>query len=110
MVARVVEALRGEGADVLVIRATASSRVFPLSALVGVVADTRVAAGSLYESIEATLRARAASGRFVVVVDDAHLLDDASSMILAELVDSGQMPGTGFVVATAVTGSAGSLV
>jgi DNA-binding CsgD family transcriptional regulator len=61
--------------------------------------DPRGAGGPAVDLVSSSLRRRSTSGRLVVVVDDAHLLDHASATVLCDLVEAGS--GAALVVATA---------
>ena len=91
------EALRAEGVDVVVVRATATSRAVPMAALAPLVVDLPPG-GDVDGAIEHALLAR---DGLTLVVDDAHLLDDASATLLAGLLD-GFAGRRSFLFATAV--------
>ena len=93
----VAEALRAEGVDVVVVRATATSRAVPMAALAPLVVDLPPG-GDVDGAIEHALLAR---DGLTLVVDDAHLLDDASATLLAGLLD-GFAGRRSFLFATAV--------
>jgi hypothetical protein len=93
--------LQADGADVMRVRGTLTSRAVRLWALAPHLASSAPDVGNgpardLGDELRSALAARA-SGRFAAVVDDAHLLDDASGRLLAQLLDT----PNGFVVATA---------
>ncbi len=94
-------ALRAAGADTLVIRATPQATSMPLAALLGVIGGevTDEPPEPAVDLVSTALRRRAAAGRLAIVVDDAHLLDHASAVVLQDLVES--TGGTGLVLATA---------
>lgn len=97
MALEVAGALAEAGGDVMLVRVALSSQRVPLGALAPRVLDEVPDGVPLVDAVSQALRARA-TPRFVVVVDDAHLLDAGSASALADLVDD----GIGFVVATAL--------
>jgi DNA-binding CsgD family transcriptional regulator/tetratricopeptide (TPR) repeat protein len=89
--------LRSDGADVMHVRGTVTSRAVRLWALAPHLVDDAQGGTDLAEAVWTALVARA-TGRFAAVVDDAHLLDDASARMLADLLDRPH----GFLLVTAV--------
>jgi DNA-binding CsgD family transcriptional regulator/tetratricopeptide (TPR) repeat protein len=88
--------LRVDGADVMHVRGTVTSRAVRLWALASHLVDDVHGGTDLAEAVWTALLGRA-SGRLAVVVDDGHLLDDASTRMLADLLDAPH----GFVIVTA---------
>ena len=85
------------------VRATKSSAGLPLAALAPFLSDLGVAVdlgGDLLRATTEAIDDRRGDRRLVLVVDDAQELDDASSVLLAQLVERG---GT-FLVLTVRTG------
>ncbi len=75
------------------VRATRSASGIPLGALGPLLADLGVeptASGAAFGAVLAALGDRGRDSRLLLVVDDAHLLDDASSTLLAQLCASGR--------------------
>ncbi|MGW5153817.1 ATP-binding protein, partial [Rhodococcus koreensis] len=66
--------------------ATASARVLPLGAFAGVLNVTGQDPSRVVQSATAALVDGAGSAGVVVAVDDAHLLDDLSSLLVQQLV------------------------
>jgi ATP/maltotriose-dependent transcriptional regulator MalT len=84
----------------LTARVTASSAaaLLPLAALAPILphdVDT-AAARDLFERTRSQLQSLGGEGRLVLLVDDAHLLDTSSAVLLTQLIDAGAV----FVVAT----------
>jgi DNA-binding NarL/FixJ family response regulator len=76
--------LANAGVDVRRVVATATTRLIPGGALAGLVARIDPAIGQ-GDRLVATLRALGASGeRFILGIDDAHLLDDESAAALLQ--------------------------
>jgi DNA-binding CsgD family transcriptional regulator len=92
--------LRARGADVVLVRVTTQTGLAPLAALAPLVDERGIGRSGgpvAVDRVSAALRERAATGRFVVIVDDAHRLDPASVTVLIDLVDTPDA----FVLATA---------
>lgn len=71
--------------DVQFVRATASARQLRFAALSSIIGD--LFEGPLtFDLVSDALAARAAHGRFLLVIDDLHLLDEASVRVLADAV------------------------
>jgi DNA-binding CsgD family transcriptional regulator len=88
------------GCSVARVAGTAAQRAIPLAALAHLLPTPRPGPardlGELLREARASLLARAADQRLVVVADDAHLLDDASATVLYQLITAREA----FVVCT----------
>ena len=82
-----LDALRRAGARAVVVQATASAATVPLGALASLVppSDGERDRFELMRAAGDALRARAAGGRVVLAIDDAHLLDPASAAVVLGL-------------------------
>lgn len=84
----VFDELRHRGADAVMIRVTAQSSTLPLVALGPLVGPIEGGpARSALTEVSEALRRRVGPGGVAIVIDDAHHLDGASQIALAELVD-----------------------
>jgi DNA-binding CsgD family transcriptional regulator len=83
-----VEAATKAGWAVRVTAATATGRSIPLSAFAQWVADAEGAPLVLARNVLRALTADTEAGRLLVFVDDAHLLDDLSALVLHQLVQA----------------------
>lgn len=84
----VVQSLAGAGWTVRRASATATSRSIPLGAFAQWAEDFDGAPLALARKVIASLTAGAASDRLLVFVDDAHLLDDLSALVVHQLVQT----------------------
>lgn len=98
-----LEACRQRRDQVVLVRATATSRRLRFAALTPLLDhhfasanDDGAGAPITFDLVRDVLRDRGAAGSFVLAVDDAHLLDDGSLRVIADAVGD---PGT-FVVVT----------
>ncbi len=83
---------------------SAAAALMPLGALAPILphdVDT-AAARDLFERTRSQLQSLGGDGRLVLLVDDAHLLDTSSAVLLTQLIDAGAV----FVVATIREGEA----
>lgn len=84
---------------------SAAAALMPLGALAPVLphdVDATASARDLFERARSELDALGGGARLVLLVDDAHLLDTSSAVLLTQLVDAGAV----FVVATIRDGEA----
>ncbi len=91
----------------VVVRATRSAADLPLAAMVPLFAELGVAtdaAAGPFSATVAALAGRDDDGRLLVLVDDAHQLDDASAALLRQLVGRGACA----VILTVRTGEVGT--
>lgn len=86
----VVQALSGAGWTVRRASATATSRSIPLGAFAQWAENFEGAPLALARKVIASLTAGAESDRLLVFVDDAHLLDDLSALVVHQLVQTEQ--------------------
>jgi DNA-binding CsgD family transcriptional regulator len=87
-----VETLRADGAEIEWLSATHAAAVVPLSVFAHLVpppADQRTEPIDVFRSIVPALQQRADGRDLVLVVDDCHLLDDASAALLLQLATVG---------------------
>jgi DNA-binding CsgD family transcriptional regulator len=87
-----VEALRADGAEIEWVSATHAAAVVPLSVFAHLVpppTDHRTEPIDVFRAIVPALRQRADGRDLVLVVDDCHLLDDASAALLLQLATVG---------------------
>jgi DNA-binding CsgD family transcriptional regulator len=87
-----VEALRGDGVEIEWVAATYAAAVVPLSVFAHLVpspSDRHTEPIDVFRGVLPALRARAGDRGFVLVVDDCHLLDDASAALLLQLATAG---------------------
>ncbi len=101
VLAAILDEWRDRRADVVVIRATASSRRLRFAALSPLLDRDDLDAASparplTFDVVQGALERRARRGGFVLAVDDAHLLDEASLRAISDLVGTHDS----FVVAT----------
>ncbi|OFJ55006.1 helix-turn-helix transcriptional regulator [Mycolicibacterium grossiae] len=76
------------GWSVRTIAATATGRTVPLGACAQWIDDAGGTPAALVRHVGEAVIAGAAPGRVLVVVDDAHLLDDLSALVVHHLVDA----------------------
>lgn len=84
---------------------SAAAALMPLGALAPVLphdVDATATARELFERTRSQLQSLGGDGRLVLLVDDAHLLDTSSAVLLTQLIDAGAV----FVVATIREGEA----
>ena len=84
---------------------SAAAALMPLGALAPVLphdVDATASARDLFERTRSELQSLGGKARLVLLVDDAHLLDTSSAVLLTQLVDAGAV----FVVATIREGEA----
>jgi DNA-binding CsgD family transcriptional regulator len=87
-----VEALRGDGVEVEWVSATNAAAVVPLSVFAHLLpppTDRHTEPLDVFRTVAPALRERAAGRELVLVVDDSHLLDDASAALLLQLSMAG---------------------
>ena len=87
------------------ITGSAAAALMPLGALAPVLpldVDATASARDLFERTRSELQSLGGEGRLVLLVDDAHLLDTSSAVLLTQLIDAGAV----FVVATIREGEA----
>ncbi|MGN6693123.1 MAG: AAA family ATPase, partial [Aquihabitans sp.] len=87
------------------VTASAAAALMPLGALAPVLPhdlDATATARDLFERTRSQLQSLGGDGRLVLMVDDAHLLDTSSAVLLTQLIDAGAV----FVVATIRAGEA----
>ena len=87
-----VEALRSDGAEIEWVSATNAAAVVPLSVfahLVPAPTDRHTEPIDVFRAVVPALRERAEGRELVLVVDDSHLLDDASAALLLQLATAG---------------------
>ncbi|MFL6205189.1 MAG: LuxR C-terminal-related transcriptional regulator [Acidimicrobiales bacterium] len=88
----VTEALRGDGVEVEWVSATNAAAVVPLSVfahLLPAPTDRHTEPLDVFRSVAPALRERAGDRELLLVVDDSHLLDDASAALLLQLSMAG---------------------
>lgn len=90
VLAAIVDEWRDRRADVVLVRATASSRRLRYAALSPVLHDDPdqppVTGPLSFDAVHDALERRARRGGLVVAIDDAHLVDEASLRVVADLV------------------------
>lgn len=87
-----VEALRAGGVEIEWVSATFAASVVPLSVfahLVPAPTDRRTEPIDVFRAVAPALHERAGGRELVLVVDDCHLLDDASAALLLQLATAG---------------------
>ncbi|MCX6470490.1 MAG: LuxR family transcriptional regulator [Corynebacteriales bacterium] len=78
-----------EGWTVRTVAATGSSRAVPLGAFARWTDDRAVAPAAMVRRIADAVTAAVPRNRLLLLVDDAHLLDDLSALVVAHLAESG---------------------
>lgn len=94
-----VDAAEGQGRLTARVTGSAAAALMPLGALAPVLPydlDATATARDLFERTRSQLQSLGGDGRLVLMVDDAHLLDTSSAVLLTQLIDAGAV----FVVAT----------
>lgn len=88
--AALIGELESDGRDVIHLRATTSSSAVPLGAFSSLLADVPAGAEpvELLHQLRMALARRAAQAPLALAVDDVHLLDEASAMLLHHLARS----------------------
>jgi len=87
-----VEGLRSDGAEIEWVSATNAAAVVPLSVFAHLVpppTDRHTEPIDVFRAVVPALRERAGDRDLVLVVDDSHLLDDASAALLLQLATAG---------------------
>lgn len=74
------------GRRVVWVQGSAAARALPLGAFAGMEAGRSGASGTAADAVGRTLRALDASGPVLLVVDDAHLLDELSAIVVHRMV------------------------
>lgn len=100
-----LEAAEREGRLTARVTGSAAAALMPLGALAPVLPqdlDAKATARDLFERTRSQLQSLGGDGRLVLMVDDAHLLDTSSAVLLTQLIDAGAV----FVVATIREGEA----
>lgn len=71
-------------------RATAGSSELPLGAFLAQLAANERFLTPMFAEIRDRIKARAAGGPIVISVDDVHLLDDSSAVLVHQMVSAGE--------------------
>jgi len=100
-----LDAAEDQGRLTARVTGSAAAALMPLGALAPVLPpdlDATATARELFERTRSQLQSLGGDGRLVLLVDDAHLLDTSSAVLLTQLIDAGAV----FVVATIREGEA----